>query len=80
MKELLNKLNTEYAFVYSNVRKCEYFIKFNGTNFRKLRKREKFLLKFQLFIMKIYLFILNKRIEIVERKAEIENKSKGEKQ
>ena len=78
MKELLKKLNTEYAYVYTNVRKCEDFIKINVI-FKKLRKREKFLLKFQLFIMKIYLLILNKRIEIVEEKAEIENKAKGEK-
>ena len=92
MKELLKKLNNEYAYVYTNVRKCEDFIKINE-NFKKLRKREKFLLKFQLFVMKIYLIILkfqlfvmkiyliilNKRNEIVEEKAEIENKAKGEK-
>ena len=67
MKELLKKLNNEYAYVYTNVRKCEDFIKIN-VNFKKLSKREKFLLKFQNFIMKIYLFILEKRINIVKEK------------
>lgn len=74
MKELLKKLNNEYAYVYTNVRKCEYFIKFNGVNFRKLSKRAKFLLRFQLFVMKIYIIILNKRIKIIE---EAEIKTKG---
>lgn len=76
MKELLKRLNAEHAFVYSNVRKCEYFIKFNGENFRKLSKRAKFLLRFQLFVMKIYVIILNKRIKIIE---EAEIKTKGSK-
>lgn len=73
MKELLKRLNAEHAFVYSNVRKCEYFIEFNGANFRKLSKHAKFLLRLQLFIMKIYIIILNKRIKIIE-KAEIKTK------
>lgn len=67
MKELLRRLNTEYNYIYANFRKCEDFIILN-INFKKLQKREKFLLKFQKFIMKIYLFILEKRINIVKEK------------
>lgn len=67
MKELLRRLNAEYNYIYGNSRKCEDFIKLN-INFKRLQKREKFLLKFQNFIMKIYLFILEKRINIVKEK------------